>query len=49
MYIVGDIGNTETKVCLISSNNRIINKIIFSTKNINQIKLYKFFNNFKIN
>ena len=48
MYIVGDIGNTETKVCLISSNNRIINKIIFSTKNINQIKLNKFFNNFKL-
>jgi len=49
MYIVGDIGNTETKVCLISSNNRIIKKIIFSTKNINQIKLNKFFNNFKLN
>ena len=48
MYIVGDIGNSETKVCLVSSNNRIIKKIIFSTKNINQIKLNKFFNNFKL-
>ncbi len=48
MYIVGDIGNSETKVCLVSSNNKIIKKIIFSTKNINQIKLNKFFNNFKL-
>ena len=27
MKILGDIGNTETKVCLVSSNNRIIKKI----------------------
>ena len=48
MKILGDIGNTETKVCLVSSNNRIIKKISFLTKNVNQYKLNKVFNNFKI-
>ena len=48
MKILGDIGNTETKVCLVSSNNRIIKKISFLTKNVNQSKLNKLFNNFKI-
>jgi len=47
MNILGDIGNTETKVCLVSSNNKIIKKITFSTKNINQVKLNKLFNNSK--
>ena len=47
MNILGDIGNTETKVFLVSSKNKIIKKITFSTKNINQFKLNKFFNNFK--
>jgi len=49
MYILGDIGNSETKVFLVSTNNTIIKKIIFSTKNINQVKLSKFFNNLKLN
>jgi len=48
MYILGDIGNTETKVFLVSSNNKIIKKIFFLTKNINQSKLNKFFINFKL-
>ena len=48
MKILGDIGNTETKVCLVSSNNRIIKKISFLTKNVNQSKLNKLFNNFKV-
>ena len=48
MKILGDIGNTETKVFLVSSNNKIIKKITFVTKNINDAKLSKFFNNFKI-
>ena len=47
MNILGDIGNTETKVFLVSSKNKIIKKITFSTKNINQFKLNKFFNSFK--
>ena len=35
MIIVGDIGNTETKICLINSNNKIIKKIVLNTKKIN--------------
>ena len=34
MIIVGDIGNTETKVCLIDKSNMIIKKIIIKTKDI---------------
>jgi type III pantothenate kinase len=48
MYILGDIGNTETKIFLISKNNRIVKKLIFSTKDINHSKLDKLFINFKI-
>ena len=45
MYLLGDIGNSETKLCFVSEKNKIIKKIIFSTKEINQKKLKK---NFKI-
>ena len=48
MYILGDIGNTETKIFLISINNKIIKRLIFSTKDINHSKLDKLFINFKI-
>ena len=48
MYIFGDIGNTETKIFLISINNRIIKKLILSSKDINHSKLDKLFANFKI-
>ena len=48
MYILGDIGNTETKIFLISTNNKNIRKITFSTKNINYVKLTKLFINLKI-
>ena len=48
MYILGDIGNTETKIFLISINNRIIKKLILSSKDINHSKLNKLFANFKI-
>ena len=49
MYILGDIGNTETKIWLISKKNKIIKKIIFSSKEITINKLSKIFkkNNFK--
>ena len=39
MIIVGDIGNTETKVCLIDKSNKIIKKIIIKTKDINNNSL----------
>jgi type III pantothenate kinase len=35
MYILGDIGNSETKVYLVNSNDRIIRNINFPTKQIN--------------
>ena len=49
MYILGDIGNTETKIWLISKKNKIIKKIIFSSKEITINKLSIIFkkNNFK--
>ena len=42
MIIVGDIGNTETKICLINSKNKIIKRVIFNTKKINSILLKKY-------
>jgi type III pantothenate kinase len=39
MLLLGDIGNTETKICLINSNNKIIKKITFSSKNLTNFKL----------
>ena len=35
MYILGDIGNSETKVFLVNSNNKIIRNINFTSKKIN--------------
>ena len=48
MYILGDIGNTETKIFLVSINNKIIKKLTYSTKDLDQTKLKKLFINFKI-
>ena len=49
MYILGDIGNTETKIWLVSKKNKIIKKINFSSKEITNNKLSMIFkkNNFK--
>ena len=49
MYILGDIGNTETKIWLVSKKNKIIKKINFTSKEITNNKLSKIFdkNNFK--
>ncbi len=35
MYILGDIGNSETKIFLVDTNNRIKKNISFSSKNLN--------------
>ena len=32
MIIVGDIGNTETKICLVNSKNIIIKRVTLITK-----------------
>ncbi|MDC0600859.1 type III pantothenate kinase [Candidatus Pelagibacter sp.] len=48
MIIVGDIGNTETKVCLIDKSNKIIKKIIIKTKNINNNSLSVLLTKFRL-
>ena len=41
MIIVGDIGNTETKICLVNSKNIIIKRVTLITKKINYPLLKK--------
>ena len=36
MYLLGDIGNTETKICIVNDNNKILKKIILQTNLINK-------------
>ena len=50
MYILGDIGNTETKLCIVSKKNKILKKIIFFSKSVNTNQLNSLFkrNNIKL-
>ena len=48
MLLLGDIGNTETKICLVSLNKKIIKKITFSSKNTTNEKLKKNFKTLKL-
>ena len=48
MYILGDIGNTETKIFLVTLNSKITKKLVFSTKNMNLARLNKLFAELKI-
>jgi type III pantothenate kinase len=48
MIIVGDIGNTETKICLVNSKNQIVKRITINTKNINITSLKKSLINLKL-
>ena len=48
MYILGDIGNTETKLCIVSKNNRISKKITFLSKSVNNNQLNRLFKKNKI-
>jgi type III pantothenate kinase len=48
MIIVGDIGNTETKICLVNSNNKIIKRITFNSKNIKLSLLNSYLNKFNL-
>ena len=49
MYILGDIGNSDTKLCLVSTRNKIVKKINFPSKNLNNQKLTRYFNSLKPN
>ena len=48
MYILGDIGNSETKIFLLSKNNKIIKKLTLSTRDIDYTKLNRLFINLLI-
>ena len=48
MYILGDIGNTETKLCLVSKKNKILKKIIFLSKSVSSKQLNFLFKKNKI-
>ena len=48
MYILGDIGNTETKLFIVSKKKRILKKITFLSKSINNTKLNNLFKKNKI-
>ena len=41
MIIIGDIGNTDTKICIINSNYKIIKRLLLPTKKINNYLLNK--------
>ena len=41
MYILGDIGNSDTKIFLVNKKNRVLKKINLNTKNINNQNLNK--------
>jgi type III pantothenate kinase len=41
MIIVGDIGNTETKICLVNSKNKIVKRVNLNTNKINSSILKK--------
>ena len=41
MMLIGDIGNTDTKICLLNSSYRIIKRLVLPTKKINQFILRK--------
>jgi len=48
MIIVGDIGNTETKICLVNSKNIIIKRVTLMTKKINSSLLKKSLSNLSL-
>ena len=50
MYLIGDIGNTETKICLFSNKRKLLKKKIFDTSNFEKINLsdrFKFLNSYR--
>ena len=46
MYILGDIGNSETKVFLVNSKGKIIKNVYFSSKRLDNMILNSKFKNF---
>ena len=48
MYILGDIGNSETKLCVVSKSNKILKKITFLSKSVKNNQLNSLFKKNKI-
>jgi len=48
MYILGDIGNTETKLFIVSKKKRILKRITFFSKSVSNTKLNNLFKKNKI-
>ena len=46
MHLIGDIGNSEIKICLVDKKNQIIKRINFSSSNLTFNSLKKNFNKF---
>ena len=49
MILVGDIGNTETKICLVNKKGKIIKRIILNTKKITNTSISKSLVKFSLN
>ncbi len=50
MYLIGDIGNTETKICLFDNKKKLLKKKIFDTNSFEKVNLsdkFKFLNLYK--
>ena len=47
MYIIGDIGNSEVKICVFSSNNKQLKKIVLNTSLINHKNLKNSFSSIR--
>ena len=43
MLLLGDIGNTDTKICLINDNLKIVKRVIISSKKFKRGELNSFF------
>lgn len=48
MYLIGDIGNTDIKICIVNKNNNIIKRINFLNNNLSLYKINKNLNKLKI-
>ena len=50
MYLIGDIGNTEIKICLFNNKKKLLKKKIFDTNNLKKIDFgvkFKFLNPYR--
>ena len=39
MYLIGDIGNTEIKICLFNTNLELLRRLVLKTNNISNLIL----------